>query len=100
LYVIRSVLRKSKTLISDKYGEAQRVHAEVFNKGGFQVCTTFISTKFCRFGFVIVPVPIQLLKVIFDRYDYRVSKNIWLHFPAMVNGLTPLLGLIITEERF
>ncbi len=97
MFVIRSVLRKSKNLISDKYGEAKRVHAEVSNEGGFQVCTgTSLSSipNFFRFRFDKVPVLIQHLKDIFDRYVFHVSKNIWLHFPAVVNGLTN--GLIIT----
>jgi hypothetical protein len=103
LFVIRSVLRKSKNFISDKDGEAKRIHAAVPNEGGLQVCTVVLHLSvpnFCSFRFDIGPVLMQLLKDIFDRYVYHVSKNIWLHFPAMVNGLTPLLGLIITEERF
>ncbi len=71
LFVIRTVLIKRKYFISEKYGEAKRVNAEVSNEGGFQVCTVVLHLSvpnFCSFRFDIEPVLIQLLKDMFDRY--------------------------------
>jgi hypothetical protein len=101
LFVIRSVLRKSKNFISDKYGEAKRLHAAVPNEGGFQVCTVVLHLSvpnFCSFLFDTYSAgPDPAFKRHFG-YGYHVSKNIWFYFSAMVNGMTPLLGLGILKN--